>query len=148
MPRIITLSLSLLLLLNPPVVAQSAEDINLRLNPGGHTALIRKLLVTPQGQVVTASQDKTIRIWDVKQGQLKERRKILGQIGDESAGKIYAIALSPDGSLLASGGYLDQPGVGGGGQIRLHDFKTGELKTLLKGHENVLYDLAFSPNGQ
>lgn len=81
MPRITTLSLSLLLLLNPPVAAQSTEDIHLRLNTDGHAATIGKLMVTPQGQLVTASHDKTIRVWDVPQGQLRESRKILGQLG-------------------------------------------------------------------
>ena len=49
--------------------------------------------------------------------------------------------LSPDGSRLASGGYSVKG-------IRLHDFKTEELKTLLRGHEDTVVDLAFSPNGQ
>ena len=81
MPRVIILMLSLLLLLNPPVLAQSAEDIQLRPNPAGHTSKINKLLVTPEGQVLTASNDKTIQVWDMEQGQLREQRKILGQLG-------------------------------------------------------------------
>ena len=146
MPRVIILSLSLLLLLNPPVVAQSADDIHLGLNPGGHTGKINKLLVTPQGQIVTASVDKTIRVWDVEQSKLQESRKILGQLGGDHV-EIYSIALSSDGSLLASGGNMENGYGVEFNYIRLHDFKTGELKTLLKGHENVVQDLAFSPNG-
>ena len=56
---------------------------------------------------------------------------------------IYAIALSPDGKLLASGGYFMPEDV-----IRLHDFHSGELPQILKGHENVVYDLPFSPDGR
>jgi WD40 repeat protein len=31
-------------------------------------------------------------------------------------------------------------------KIRLYNFPTGELVTLLKGHDNVVYGLAFSPD--
>jgi len=42
---------------------------------------------------------------------------------------------------------------GGGGwtganEIRLYDFATGKLAALLKGHEDVVYGLAFSPDGR
>jgi WD40 repeat protein len=103
--------------------------------------MVNKLLITPDGKLVTASDDKTIRIWNPKTG--REERKILGQLGSGSEGQIYAIALSPDGKLLASGGYFMPEDV-----IRLHDFHSGELLQILKGHENVVYDLAFSPDGR
>ncbi|MDP7158754.1 MAG: caspase family protein [SAR324 cluster bacterium] len=102
---------------------------------------IWRLLITPDGRLVTASDDKTIRIWNPKNG--REERKILGQLGSGSEGKIYSIALSPDGKLLASGGYFMPEHV-----IRLHDFHSGELRQILKGHENVVYDLDFSPDGR
>ena len=81
MPRVIILMLSLLLLLNSPVLAQSAEDIQLRPNPAGHTSKINKLLVTPDGQVVTASNDKTIRVWDMEQMQLQEHARSFDRLG-------------------------------------------------------------------
>ena len=61
-------------------------------------------MVTPDGSLVTASHDKTIRVWNPKTG--REERKILEQLGPGAEGKLYAIALSPDGRLLASGGLL------------------------------------------
>jgi len=116
-----------LLLLLFSTTLHAATEALLRLDPGGHTAMVNKLLITPDGKLVTASDDKTIRIWNPKTG--REERKILGQLGSGSEGQIYAIALSPDG-------------------IRLHDFHSGELLQILKGHENVVYDLAFSPDGR
>ena len=58
MLRIITpLSLSLFLLLNTPVVAQSIENIQLHLTLGGYKAKTGKLLPKPQGKLITASDD-------------------------------------------------------------------------------------------
>ena len=130
---------TLLLLLSSTALHAATETL-LRLDPGGHTALVRKLLITPDGRLVTASDDKTIRIWNPKPDR---ERKILGQLGPGGEGMIYAIALSPDGKLLASGGYFMPEDV-----IRLHDFHSGELPQILKGHENVVYDLPFSPDGR
>ena len=103
---------------------------------------IGKLAVTPDGKLVTASDDKTIRIWNPKTG--REERKILGQLGPGAEGMIYALALSPDGKLLASSGFINS---GNNERIRIHDFQSGELLQVLKGHENVVQDLAFSPDG-
>ncbi len=130
------------LLLSLSASIHAAPEVILRLDPGGHTGLIGKLIVTPDGKLVTHSVDKTIRIWNPKTG--REEHKILGQIGSGSEGMIYSIALSPDGKLLASGGYFNDPN----DVIRLHDFQTGELSQILKGHKNVVYDLAFSPDGR
>ena len=123
---------TLLLLLSTTALHAAPEAI-LRLDPGGHTAKVGKLLITPDGKLVTASNDKTIRIWNPKNG--REERKILGQLGPGSEGKIFAIALSPDGKLLASGGYLSSDTEQQWGRIRLHDFQSGELLQILKGHK-------------
>ena len=35
-----------------------------------------------------------------------------------------------------------------GSVIRLYDFVSGELKALLKGHNNAIFGLTFSPDGK
>lgn len=121
----------------------------LMLDTGGHMALIRSIAFTPDGkQLVSASNDKTIRVWDLATG--KTVRTIRGEIGPGHPGKIYAMALSPDGKWLAAGGW-GAAGYGGKnaevGDIRLFDFASGRLVTRLKGHKDVVHALAFSPNG-
>jgi WD40 repeat protein len=54
---------------------------------------------------------------------------------------IYAIALSPDEKFLAVGGYFEYD------EIRIYNYQTGKLIKILKSHENVIFDLAFSENG-
>ncbi len=115
----------------------------LQLDTRGHTGIIRDLIITKENSIITASVDKTIRIWDVYSGQ--ELRKILGQIGTGDEGKIFAIALSPDEHYLAVGGFI---GDNYAGQIRIYDYETGKLLQILKSHTNVVFDLDFSPDGR
>jgi WD40 repeat protein len=131
----------------PPAAAASAPI--LQLDPGGHMALINDIAFTPDGRyLVSASNDKTIRVWDLHHpGQA---RLIRGQLGGGDEGKIYAMALSPDGRTVAVGGWMDKSTASTPccGDIRLHDLATGQVLGLLRGHTNVVNALAFSPDGQ
>lgn len=116
----------------------------LTIDTGGHKAPIRDVMFTRDNRhLVSAGDDKTLRIWDVQSGAIL--RTIRGQIGEGHEGKLYAAALSPDDRWLAVGGYLSKGGIG---IIRLIDFKTGEINALLKGHANVISDLSFSADGK
>lgn len=121
-----------------------------RMETGGHTAMIRALVFAANGKtLISAGDDKTIRIWDINQGCLT--RTIRGQSGPGSEGMIYAAALSPDERLLAVGGWLG-PGHGYHGEelglIRIHDLSTGEVVAVLSGHRDAVLSLAFSPDGR
>ncbi len=75
------------------------------LDTGGHMAKINGIAFTPDGrQLVSASDDKTIRVWDLASG--KTVRTIRGESAPGDAGKVYAMALSPDGKWLAAGGWM------------------------------------------
>ncbi len=122
--------------------ARQAADRPLpMLDTGGHMALVKGLAFTPDGgQLVSASEDKTIRVWDVATG--KTLRTLRGEAAPGGLGRVYVIALSPDGKWLAAGGWT------AGNEIRLYEFASGKLVALLKGHKDVVYALAFSADGQ
>jgi len=135
----------------------SENKIFLKLDTGGHTALIRDIIVTKSGDIITTGDDKTIRVWDSKIG--KEKRKILGNIGKDFVGSINAMALSPDEKYLVVGGTMDgdvskhskaifryvrlKVGI-----IRVYDYQSGKIVKNLKSHEASVTDLSFSEDGK
>ena len=135
------------LLLSPPAQALDAEP-QLVIDSGGHKAMIRDVIFTPDGrQLISVSEDKTIRIWDTGSGELV--RTLRGQTGAGHEGKLFAGTLSPDGRWLAVGGWL--PGKPKSRDaIRLIDLQAppDTPVRLLEGHTNVISSLAFSPDGQ
>ena len=60
-------------------------------------------------------------------------------------GKAYAVAISPDGTTVAVGGYT---GTAGHVNIFLFDRASGELKQRLRDLPDVVHHLAYSPDGR
>nr|VFJ63282.1 MAG: WD40 repeat [Candidatus Kentron sp. FW] len=137
------------LLLSPPARALDPEP-QLVIDSGGHKAKIWDVLFTPDGrQLISVSDDKTIRIWDTGSGELL--RTLRGQTGAGQEGKLYAGALSPDGRWLAVSGYLSDEVVDSPRReevIRIIDLNNNEITRILGGHTRSISTLAFSPNGQ
>src|SRR5262245_39620961 len=127
--------LAALLLLVLAAGARAAEGPYLELDTKGHMAVIRSILFTPDGrELISASDDKPIRVWDVNSGRIV--RTIRGEIGEGDPGKIYALALSRDGCLLAAGGRT--AAAGEKQPIRLYDLNQGTLIGLFQGHDDAV----------
>jgi len=130
----------------PPASANASNTPILQIDSGGHKAKIKDVIFTKDGkQLVSASNDKTVRVWDVETGKILHA--IRGQIEKGDEGKIYAAALSPDNRWLAVGGLLTGD-IENKTAIRLMDFQTGKIDRLLKGHGDVIAGLSFSKNNR
>jgi WD40 repeat protein len=130
-------------------IAQTGEPSRepiLRIETGMHTAQIRRIGVDAANRfLVTASEDKTLRVWELPSGRLL--RTIRVPIGEGDEGKLRAVAISPDGSTIAVGGWT-------GYEwektycIYLFDRKSGRLIRRLGGLPNVVSHLVYAPDGR
>lgn len=93
--------------------------------------------------LVTASHDKTARIWNLASGQLE--RILRPPIGEDQEGELYTTALSPDGKTVAVGGWT-RAGTGSP-NIYLFDRATGEIRHHIDGLPHRIGHLAFAPDG-
>lgn len=111
----------------------------------GHSARINNIHYTADGtRIVTVSEDKTIKIWDVDTGKML--RKFESQIGQGPEGMLYASSLSPDGNLLAVAGY--KVSTEKENYIVLIDLEKGVQVATAIGHVDVINSLAFSGDGK
>ena len=99
----------------------------------GHTSNVVSVSFSPDGsRIVSASWDKTIRIWDAASG-------VELQILEGHTDWVNSVSFSPDGSRIVSAS-SDKT-------IRIWDAATGALLRILEGHTNWVYSASFSPDG-
>lgn len=121
-----------------------------RLEVGMHTAPIKRIATDGQGRwAVTASDDKTARLWAVASGKLLGVLRPPQDEGNE--GKLYAVAMSPDGRQIAVAGWTGWDWEGKHSiYLYQHDPQqhTLRLARRLSGLPNVVLHLAFSADGR
>jgi WD40 repeat protein len=112
-------------------------------DPGMHTASIRWASVDAEDRwAVTGSLDKTVRIWNLADGKLL--RTIWLPAGPV-VGEAQAVAMSPDGSLVAAGGLTTWTNKGE--HFYLFDRASGALVKRIVGLPASVDRLSFSPDG-
>jgi WD40 repeat protein len=149
-PQIRLLALLILLLLPGCVPITPVSPLSnittpvFRIETGMHLAAITSIDVDEQERFfVTASLDKTVRVWSVADGELLSTFRI--PIGRDEEGKLYACAISPDGRLIAAGGFTGA--VGSSKSIYILDRQSGRMLRRLSGLADVIYHLTFSADG-
>ncbi|MCI5182053.1 MAG: hypothetical protein D3921_05985 [Candidatus Electrothrix sp. AW1] len=140
-----------LLILLPTTVTLAGEPPTapmLRLETGFHTARLWRIATDAQGRwLATASDDKTLRLWDIrdrKQPELIRTLRLPSGPGNE--GKLFAVAMDPAGDWLATGGWTGYEW-DKSLSIYILDRATGQLRPRIKGLEQVIRHLCVSPDG-
>nr|VFJ61827.1 MAG: WD domain-containing protein, G-beta repeat-containing protein [Candidatus Kentron sp. DK] len=118
----------------------------LRLETGRHTAPIRSIATDRAGRwIVSASDDKTVRLWAADSGRLL--RTVRPPIGEGDEGKLYAVAMDPQGDWIAAAGWTGDEW-DNTYSIYLLERASGRLFKRLTGLENGIAHLAVSADGQ
>ena len=145
--RLLMLGLIICLGISRDASAQLSMDPVLRIETGGHQSLLTRVSTDGQGRwILTASEDKTARLWDAGSGSLLSVFR--PPLGPEAVGSIYAAALSPDGKQVALGGNAAFDGRTH--SLYLFDRTSGRLpaKSTLSGLEAPLTQLAWSKDSE
>ncbi|KAG1849359.1 WD40-repeat-containing domain protein, partial [Suillus tomentosus] len=93
----------------------------------GHGELIRSISYFPDGErMISGSEDKTVRQWDLKAGKEIERARSVCE------GDVWAVAVSGDGRwVVAAGGDWNST------ELKACEVETGIVKTF-EGHSNQI----------
>jgi WD40 repeat protein len=111
----------------------------------GHNGAITSLCVAPDGTILSGAADRSVKSWDLTpQWTLKAT---IGTGDDRSvfADRVLALAFSPDGSLLATGGGVASRS----GELKIFSVATGQLfRDFPDAHSDTVFSVSFSGDGK
>jgi WD40 repeat protein len=100
----------------------------------GHTGHVYAVAITPDGlRAVSASHDKTLKVWDAELGA--ELHTLTGH-----GGPVDAVAITPDGARAVSASWDHT--------LKVWNLAQGTLLCTLEGHTDWVLSVVVTPDGQ
>ncbi|KAF9355630.1 hypothetical protein BGX34_010335 [Mortierella sp. NVP85] len=97
-----------------------------------HSNSVTNVAFSPRGNIVSASFDRTVRLWDFETGTC------LNSLTAHTS-TVNSAVFSPRGDYIAS--------CSSDNTIRVWNVESGECRHILEGHEESVLSVAFSPTG-
>ena len=133
LPSAATLTAEVAKTLQPPPAQPGKLDLTLKIGP---LPPVTALAYDPDGKWLAAGNYGAIAIWDLTKAELLKTF--------DMPGAVHSIAVSRDGSRLAAAGGLPART----GEVLIFDTTNWQLVSTLAEHTDVVFDAAFSPDGQ
>lgn len=130
----------------PAAAREPTTEPMLRVEAGMHTTLIRRLAVdAPRRRLVSVSDDKTVRVWQMPEARLVATLRPPIDTGHE--GQLFAVAVSPDGRTVVAGGWTGWDW-DGSASVYFFDIASGQLTRRVGGFKDAISTLVWTRDGE
>lgn len=139
----IFVSIILQMILINSVYSQNNEQF-IMLNTEMHNNIIYRISTDEKGKLIlTSSKDKTAKLWDAQQNILIRTFEI--PIGKADDGMLHAGALSPNGKIVALGGWTQSANLY---CVYIYNAFNGAMISKIDNLPDIIEDLEFSIDGK
>ncbi|MEM9859378.1 MAG: caspase family protein [Bacteroidota bacterium] len=109
------------------------------INANSHLGRVNDMVFSSSNKLISVSDDKTIRIWDIDDYTSPRVLRPYAEEGFE--GRIYSVDVSPDNRFLAVAGFFEK------NEIRIIDLFNDDEITVLYGHKDAVNSVRFNSDG-